>query len=105
VSGPRPISLGVLPVNERQLLRQVVDWAKTTGWLIYHTHRSDFSPAGFPDLCLIRPPRVVFAELKSDKGRLSEQQHTWLETLEACPGVETYLWRPGDLETLVRVLR
>ena len=29
----------------------------------------------------------------------------WLALLAGCPGVETYLWRPADLERIAEVLR
>ena len=45
---------------------------------------------------LTRPPRLIFAEMKSAKGRVSEAQRDWLDDLDACPGVESYTWRPSD---------
>lgn len=60
---------------------------------------------GFPDLVLVRPPRVIFAELKSEKGSLALEQEDWFTQLCACDGVETYLWRPRDLDDIVKVMR
>lgn len=68
--------------------------AKLSGWTCYHTYRSDKSEPGFPDLLLVRPQRVIFAELKTDRGKLSQPQRRWLELLGGCDSVETYLWRP-----------
>ncbi len=85
--------------------RQVLDIAHLYGWRSYHTHDSRRSNAGFPDLTLVRPPRVVFAELKSMRGRTSSDQRAWLADLNACPGVETYLWRPDQLDQVVAVLK
>ena len=48
--------------------------------------------------------RVIYAELKSEKGKLTEYQREWLETLEAC-GQEVYLLRPADIEAFAEVLR
>lgn len=59
--------------------------------------------AGFPDVVLVRPPRVIFAELKAEKGRTSESQQTWLAALMEC-NVETYLWRPSDSDVISQVL-
>jgi hypothetical protein len=28
----------------------------------------------------------------------------WLELLDACPGVEVFVWRPADFEDVVKVL-
>jgi hypothetical protein len=53
---------------------------------------------------MVRPPRIVFAELKAEAGKVTEHQARWLALLSACPGVETYLWRPSDLERIAKVL-
>jgi hypothetical protein len=50
--------------------------------------------AGFPDLVLVGEPGVLFVELKSAKGRLSEDQKGWIAALE--PHVDTMVWRPAD---------
>lgn len=92
-------------VSERDLTGYVRDVAKTFGWRRYHTWLSKHSPAGFPDEVLVRPPRLVFAELKSARGRLKPEQEAWLEMLRQVPGVEVFVWRPGDMEEIVEVLR
>lgn len=93
----------------------VIREAKARGWLYYHTHRSDRSPAGFPDLVLVRGTRLVFAELKRTGGRLSPAQREWFDALtrlfrESVVGrgtvqVEMYVWQPQDWDCVVEVLR
>lgn len=83
-------------MTERVLYENVRELALRLGWLIYHTYDSRRSYPGFPDLVLVKPPRVLFVELKREHGRLSRDQQRWLEALSACPGVETYVWRPRD---------
>lgn len=81
----------------------VTDYARLSGWLVYHTHDSRRSAAGFPDLVLVRAGVLIFAELKTAKGRLSFQQEEWLEVLRethAC----VFLWRPADWPEIERVL-
>jgi hypothetical protein len=92
-------------VSERDWLAQVRAAAQLTGWRTYHTWRSDRSEAGFPDLVLCRPPRVILAELKRERGRLSALQEAWLTDLRECRGVETYEWRPSQLDEVLEVLR
>jgi hypothetical protein len=92
-------------LTEKLWQQQVLDIAHLYGWRSYHTHDSRRSTAGYPDLTLIRPPRLVFAELKSMRGRISTDQQQWLDELHACPGVEAYLWRPDQLEQVAAVLR
>jgi hypothetical protein len=85
-------------IDEAALQAQVLRIAGHTGWRAYHTHDSRRSAAGFPDLVLAHPRagRVVFAELKSEAGRLSRAQLAWLTDLAAA-GAHTHVWRPADL--------
>jgi len=94
---------GTRSVTENELLAAVRQVAWHTGWLTYHTFRSDRSEPGFPDLCMVRDGRVVFAELKSEKGRVTRAQQMWLDALEGT-GVEVFVWRPSDLDGIARVL-
>jgi len=66
-------------------------------WRYYHTHRSQHSPAGFPDTCAVRGDRLLFAELKRERGKTSPAQDEWLADLRRIVGVSVYLWRPSDL--------
>ena len=90
---------------ERELQREVAELAKLFGWLAYHTWRSDHSPAGFPDLVLVRGDRIIFAELKAKGNVPTEAQMGWLIALQATKKVETYLWYPYDRDEIERVLR
>jgi hypothetical protein len=92
-------------ITERDLTAYVRDVAKAFGWRRYHTWLSKHSPAGFPDEVLLRPPRLVFAELKSERGKLSAEQEAWLADLRKLPGVEVYQWRPEDMDEIAEVLR
>jgi hypothetical protein len=91
--------------TEGMLYRQVTELAHLYGWAVYHPLDSRGSEPGWPDLALVRPPRLVLAELKSQRGRVSQAQRRWLDLLGACPGVEVHLWRPGDWPRVVEVLR
>jgi hypothetical protein len=79
--------------------------ARTFGWLAYHTHDSRSSAAGFPDLCMTRGPEIVFAELKSERGKVTAAQQEWLDALDAVPGTEVYVWRPRDQDDVLTRLR
>jgi hypothetical protein len=95
-----------IPVTERDLREQVRDLCNLFGYKLYFSWTSIHSPRGFPDLVLANPEqkRLIFAELKAEKGKLTEYQREWLETLAAC-GQEVYLLRPADIEAFVEVLR
>lgn len=93
-------------MTEKQLQSAIVDCARLLGWRTYHTYDSRRSDPGFPDLTLARGTRLVFAELKSAKGRLSEAQAEWKAALELA-GAPVYVWRPedwlhGGVETVLR---
>jgi len=83
-------------VNETDFSTQIVDLFRYLGWKYYHTHDSRRSVAGFPDYVAVKPPRVLFIELKKEKGKLSWEQDEWGYLLSKCPGVEYYVWRPSD---------
>lgn len=91
-------------VLEKDLQRTVIELAQVCGWQrIYHTHDSRRSQHGFPDLVLVRE-RIVFLELKRDKGKLAPAQKLWLRALRDAGG-EVYLIRPRDVDNLAAVLQ
>lgn len=90
-------------MTEAQFLAAVLDLARLFGWRAYHTHDSRRSAPGFPDLVLVKPPRIVFAELKSLTGRVTAEQAAWLADLRAC-GLTAGVWTPRDLQDVARTL-
>ena len=91
-------------MTETQFLRSVVSVAEDGGWLVYHTDDSRRSQAGFPDLVMTRAGRTIFAELKSQKGRIKAAQQEWLDALDKTEGLEVFLWRPSDMDEVVKNL-
>jgi hypothetical protein len=105
-----------LRLSEADFQRQLLELAELYGWRAYHTLDSRGSHAGFPDLVLVRGRELVFAELKSETGRLRPEQAAWAAALEvvslgvdelrqaagvgadgsAC--VDFFVWRPRDFE-------
>jgi len=93
-------------ITEKQFEAQVKDLAKLFHVdKYYHPFLSTWSEKGFPDLTIIKVPRLIFAELKSEKGIIAEHQKEWLELLSQCTQVESYLWRPHDIENIAEVLK
>ena len=100
-----------LELPEADLLRLITTLAKHAGWHVYHTHDSRHSEAGFPDLVLAKPGtagkagRLIFAEVKSRKGKVSQEQMIWLDILQhSLLSLEVYLWRPADWPDIVAIL-
>jgi hypothetical protein len=91
-------------ISEKEFQAQILQLARLAGWKAYHTFDSRRSTAGFPDLVLVRPPVVLFVELKSEEGKLRPEQKAWLEVLSRCERVEARLWRPGMWPEIERVL-
>lgn len=91
-------------MTEAELQNAVIDLAHLLHWRVAH-----FRPArtetgwrtpmqgdrGFPDLVLANGDLVVFAELKSDRGQVTDDQREWLTAVNV-PGVLAVVWRPVD---------
>jgi VRR-NUC domain len=92
-------------VTERDLQDQVLALARIFGWKVFYPWTSVHSAAGWPDLALVKAPRFVVAEIKTQRGRLTAAQRDWLEELEDYPGIEVFVWRPSDWPQIVEVLR
>ena len=89
---------------------------------------------GFPDyvICHEQKRRLLFVELKSEKGKMSPDQQLWFDTLKECvkmitlepvpavgnkpvrydkwlgqviPSFEVYVWRPSDRGDIEEVLK
>jgi hypothetical protein len=76
--------------------------ARQVGWACYHTLRSKGSEPGFPDWTLARD-RVLFIELKTEQGKVSDAQHFWLGKLHGAGG-EVYVVRPQHLDAIAWTL-
>lgn len=101
-------------MTEDDFLKSVIDLAHIYKWKVAHFRHSLRSDgqyrtpvqgdgAGFPDLVLARE-KVIFAELKSETGKLSSKQEEWVNSLKTA-GQEAYVWRPSDWENIVDILR
>jgi len=124
---------GFNPAGEDAWQAQVLHLLALHGWdWWYHTHDSRHSPAGWPDIVAIRRKdrRILFAELKSDRGHPTPEQAAVLELLmDVCRGgyaatramlpahtaapflatgnarVDAFIWHPADIEHVLEVLR
>lgn len=89
--------------RESVFLQEIRQVATLLGWRVYHTHDSRRSDVGFPDLVLAKPGRLIFAELKTERGRIGAEQAEWLEVLGTA--AESYLWRPADRDDIIAILK
>ena len=91
-------------MSEAELQAAVIEHAETHGWLVFHDNDSRRNNAGFPDLVLVKPPRIWLIELKSEEGRTRPEQQVWLDALAGCDTVASALIRPSQLDALARRL-
>jgi hypothetical protein len=103
-------------ISEREWQRAVVDLAHQLGYRSVHQRpcregrsgkwTTPTTIKGWPDWTFIRPPRLVFAELKGTKTPMRDGQQEMLDLLGACGSSEAYLWRAGSitLQTIAECL-
>lgn len=101
------------PITEAAWQKKVITEAKANGWLVAHVEKAQRRPGkwttptttGFPDLVLAKPPRVVFLELKRQRGsKPTADQIEWIVALQACGEVEAFIARPSDAAEVVALL-
>jgi len=103
-----------LPLSERDFQEQIIQLAKLHGWMV-HAERSARTKdgwrtaiqgdPGFPDLVLAREGVVIYAELKSEKGKVAAGQQAWRWALGAGRlKANVYVWRPSDWAQIERAL-
>jgi hypothetical protein len=107
--------------TEAEFQQLIIDAAHYLGWRVAHfrgvrVQRKDGTVfyqtpvqadgEGFPDLVLVNPTqqRVIYAEVKSEMGRLSAAQIAWKVILEAA-GQDYRLWQPKDWDEIEKTLR
>lgn len=114
MTGPRVIPpIRLFDQDEKSFTDQVLELAGIHHWRRAHFRAAQIvagwrtpvqaDGAGFPDLILCRGPRLVVAELKSRRGKLSPDQLDWLEAWRQV-GAEVFVWRPDDWDDICRVL-
>lgn len=89
-------------MTEKQLQQTIVDLCRWLRLRVYHTYDSRRSEPGWPDLVIVGNS-VLYAELKSDRGRVSREQQEWHDILTAA-GAEVHVWRPRHLQDIRRRL-
>jgi len=116
-----PITPPSINISEKEFTRTLIEYAEWRGWLVYHVfeqkHYAKRSSRGFPDLVMVKNGKLIFAELKSETGKLTEHQEKWRQELkEVCYQswhddamrpkfpVEFFVWKPSDWDEIERTL-
>ncbi len=92
-------------MTEADLQQLLTDAAELNGWLVFHDNDSRRNAAGFPDLVLVKPPRVLFLELKSEIGRVRPEQHVWMDALSRCDTIASAIVRPEHADQIIKYLQ
>lgn len=104
-------------MTEDELLLAITEAATLLGWRWHHARRADsaltMGHQGFPDLVLARDGRVVFIELKTERGVTTTEQRRWLEAIDGdfndvrdlTIRPMALLIRPTDLDAVLGLLR
>lgn len=95
--------------RERDFQTLVEGIMRANRWSVYSIKRSDLAMAtlsGYPDITAwrVHDRRLIFAELKTDTGRVSPAQQAVLDELRQLPNAEVYLWRPKNLEEIRQIV-
>ena len=112
--GSRDAKAGLKAISEHDFSVAVREYAEASGWLVAYTRQTGrvgqdkddnriwrgSGPKGEPDLRMVRKGVFLGAELKSEKGTISEAQREWLDAL----GFMGRLWRPRDANEILETL-
>ncbi len=101
------------PRSEAGFMATVIALAKLRGWACAHfrparTARGWRTPCqadgkGWPDLVLVRGPRILAVELKLDGARPTPAQALWLARLRAA-GLYAAVWVPSMFPEIAEIL-
>ncbi len=95
-----------LKITEKEFQSQVRDLSKILHVeKYYHPFLSKWSEKGYPDITIIKVPKLIFLELKTDKGKVTPAQQEWNDLLNQCKTIEAHIVRPSDFESIVSMLR
>jgi hypothetical protein len=107
------------PLSERDFQTQIVELAHLYGWEDFHVRAgrtaeswrvpgSGTMAKGWPDLVLLHPSerRLLFIEVKADKGKTTPDQERVLLLLQAAmPMATVHVWRPSDWDRIEATLK
>lgn len=85
-------------MNEKQLQSAIVTLCRLRRCQVYHSFLSIKSEPGFPDLVIAREGLLLFREIKTDRGKVTEAQAQWLQLLRSA-GADASVWREADLKS------
>lgn len=95
------------PVSEAELRTLIRDLAHKQGWEVFalpaiKNLRPVKDAVGYPDLTLARRNAVIFMELKTEKGFVSDDQWRWGIALPEWHVIRPADWNDGRVAEMLR---
>ena len=87
-------------ISESQFQREVMQLLRAAGWKVYHANKPKRDERGFPDIVAAKDGTVIFAELKTETGRLRAEQKEWRDEIRGA----YFVWRPSDMEDIKKTI-
>lgn len=109
-----------LKMTEAQWQKRVLGMAALFKWRAWHDRATNAprtcptckapiklprNDPGWPDLFMVRGETLIVAELKSDRGQVTDEQLDWLSALQQVKRVMVVVWRPRSEAVVEEVLR
>lgn len=102
-------------LTEIEFTSMVLKLAKLHGWRTMHqlpgmnrrgawTTATQGDGVGWPDIVFLRDDKLIVAELKVGKNKVTPAQDEWLDAF-AMAGIDTFTWTPEDWPEIETVLR
>jgi hypothetical protein len=97
--------------TEEHVLGGLLDAFQISGWLAFHSRRSDLGVVqgtgarGLPDILAVHPDNgeLVAIECKAENGRLSHEQWAWIWALRNA-GITAVVCRPAEYDRCISAI-
>jgi hypothetical protein len=102
--------------SEEDFQKKVIDLSHMNGYRVAHFRKARkkngdwITPVsadgkGWLDLVLVNGDKgdIIFAELKSEKGKMTKEQEEWFIRLSKC-SKSVYCWKPSNWDEIIRRL-
>ena len=107
-SGGSPLAPIFAAMSEKQFQAMVVMALKAHGYMVWTVPDMTKTARGLPDVIAVHPTRVprrvLFYELKSQRGRVRPEQADALAALSDVHGIDARIVRPSDWPALRQAL-
>ena len=90
--------------RESDIQRAIRDYLRLMGWFVWHNLQSLGSYRGLADLTAVKDGTVLFIEVKTSKGRLTQHQERFRDHLTQAGGHYVVARSIDDVEEAIKRL-